>query len=799
MGERPGAELVNAGDPNVIEIWNLVFIQFSRDENGLLAPLPARHVDTGMGFERVARVLQGKKSNYDIDIWKPIFDAICEHTGVRPYAGRIDAPADIAYRIIADHARCLTVAITDGAPPTNEGRGYVLRRILRRAVRVARQTMGVTEPILCRLVPAVVESLGDAFPELGNDPEKLADIIRSEEESFLRTLDRGLVLFSEAAVRGLMIATLKSERWSIKHFYERGAFRIKIIDADGTVVTEDGVSSITPMWTSEYFAMPPEVSAADAFKLHDTYGFPIDLTRLMAEERGMTVDEAGYEALMEEARERSRVVTSAESAALQIKSIPPTLQGPPPPTDDIDKYHGRTLTARVTAIWDGEEMRDSAKPGPLIGVLLNRTNHYAEQGGQVGDRGRIIADHEDDKPTGEFEVKDTRLDGGHIVHVGQVVEGALRVGDRVTVRIDHDRRDPIRANHTATHLLNHALREVVGDEVEQKGSLVAEDRLRFDFACPHAMTPEQIEEVEKHVNRAIRAGLTVHSDIVPLDKALGIVGLRAVFGERYPDPVRTVCVGRPVSELVADPGNPQWRESPIELCGGTHLESTADAWQFVIIQEQALAAGVRRITALTGQAAKDADAAGRELELLALDAGEFSARQLGEEVDRIGRMADEMIISAVTKRRVLDLLEPLREMVKAARKQSQDVVRGTVVEQARVVAEKAEGQVIVSCLLGADKETLRSAMDVIRVKRPDAAAMLFAGDEIESKVSIIASVPEAIIARGLKAGDWVKLAAEICGGGGGGRPDAAQAGGRHPEKISEAIAQAREHAEKTLG
>ncbi|UCD74399.1 MAG: alanine--tRNA ligase [Phycisphaerales bacterium] len=798
LGEKSGRELVNADDPNVIEIWNLVFIQFNRDENGVLAPLPARHVDTGMGFERLVRVLQGRKSNYDIDIWRPIFDAICECASVRPYAGRVDAPIDMAYRIIADHARCLTVAITDGAIPSNEGRGYVLRRILRRGVRVARQTMGATEPILCRLVPAVVQSLSDAFPELENDPDRVADIIRSEEEGFLRTLDRGLVLFSEAAVRGLMKAPLKSERWSIRQSYEQGAFHVRIADADGELVTEDAVSSITPMWSGEYFARPPEISAGDVFKLHDTYGFPVDLTRVMAEERGMTVDEVGYQALMEEARERSRLAGATDSATLQIKPLPPTIEAPPPPTEDIDKYHGRTLTARVTAIWDGEGMRDSVESGPLIGVVLNRTNHYAEQGGQVGDQGWIIADHDSDEPTGAFDVQDTRLDGGHIVHLGRVADGVLRVGDRVTVRIDHDRRQPIRANHTATHLLNHALREVVGEEIEQRGSLVAEDRLRFDFTCSGAMTPEQIEEVEDRVNRAIQAGKTVYSDIVPLEKARGINGLRAVFGERYPDPVRTVCIGRPISDLLEDPANPGWSEYPIELCGGTHLESTGEAGQFVLVQEQALAAGVRRITALTGQAAREADAAGRDLELSALDAAELSARQLPEEVDRISRLADELTISAVRKRRVLTFLEPLRERIKEARKQSQVAARGAVVEQARTLVEKTEGEVIVSCLLGADKETLRSAMDAIRAKRPDAATMLFAGDEIESKVSIIASVPEAIIARGLKAGDWVKLAAEICGGGGGGRPDSAQAGGKDPARISEAIAQAREFAERML-
>jgi alanyl-tRNA synthetase len=804
--EIPGSQLVNADDPNVIEIWNLVFIQYNRAPGtdgrpGPLSLLPAKHVDTGMGFERLVRVIQGKQSNYDIDHWQGIFDAIGKMSGVRPYARDMDDPIDIAYRVLADHARCLTVAITDGAPPSNEGRGYVLRRILRRGVRIARQTMGVEKPMLCDLVPAVVDSLGDAFPELRSSAERVAGIIRDEEEAFLRTLDRGLVLFSEAAVRGLMNGVMKSERWTIEPTYERSAFQVTIRDADHAVVASDSIDSIRPMWTSEYFATVPRISADDSFRLHDTYGFPIDLTRLMAQERGMAVDEDGFETLMAEAREASRQGGETESTVALTPEAVATLQERRiAPTHDIDKYHGRAVVAQVKAIWTGTQFVDRATPGDDVGVVLSQTNHYAEQGGQVGDRGSIVADHtESSTPTGTFAVRDAQVLGGYVAHLGAVTDGALAVGDRVTVRLDAVHRTPIRANHTATHLLNLALRDVLGDDVHQKGSLVAPDRLRFDFSCSHAITPEQVARIEQQVNRDIGRALAVHADIVPLNKAKEITGLRAVFGERYPDPVRVVSIGPEVSALLAEPTNEDWRNYSIEFCGGTHLDGTEAAGHFVIVQEGALAAGVRRITALTGSLAREAEDAARALETRMLDAEQLSVRELGSEIDELAKAVDEQTMSLVARHTLRTRLEPLREQVNHSRKMAAESAKAVVVDQARSLAENAQGEVIVSCLLGADKDSLPAAMDVINAKQPDAAVMLFAGDEVEQKVTILATVPKAMIQRGLKAGDWVKQAAQVCGGGGGGRPDRAQAGGKDPSKITEAIAASETFAHTKLG
>jgi alanyl-tRNA synthetase len=744
--DKTGAGLVNTGDPRVIELWNLVFIQFNRGRNGALAPLPATGVDTGMGLERLVRILQGKHSNYDIDLFTPIFKAIENHTGAHPYRGSLDDPVDTAYRVIADHVRCLTAAISDGAWPSNEGRGYVLRRILRRAVRHAHQTLQTTGAWLHELVPTVVATLGDAFPELAQRPDKVADAIRDEEESFLRTLDRGLELF-------------------------------------GRAVEDAGRAG------------RGEISADDAFRLHDTYGLPIDLTRVMAEERGMTVDLDGYEKRMEQARARSRRAAGeqqtmqlpAEAAAgLKARGLEPTL--------DEDKFEGRPVESEVLAIWDGTTFDDTAPANARVGVILGRTNHYAEAGGQVGDEGTLETDGDC-----RFEVESTEACAGYILHIGRVAEGALRVGDRVTASVPRARRECIRANHTATHLLNFALREVLGPEEDQKGSLVAPDRLRFDFSCGHAMSDDEIERTQRRVNEDIEQEVPVYAEVVPLARARSINGVRAVFGEKYPDPVRVVSIGAPLAEVLTAPGDKRWRSFSIELCGGTHLGDTSEVSRFVIVGEQALAAGVRRITALTGAAALAAEAAARGLEQRARAAGELDDDRAPGELDELGALLEESTIGTLSRARVTTLLEPLRARVKKVRKARQAETRAGLVGDARRIAAAAGGPIIVEAMAGANPDDLLSAMDAIRARHAEAAVMLIGSDQQAQKVSIVARVPEALVSKGLKAGDWVRAAAQACGGRGGGRADMAQAGARNPQQVPEAIAAARAFAETALG
>ncbi|HUN82463.1 MAG TPA: alanine--tRNA ligase, partial [Phycisphaerae bacterium] len=460
--DKSGIKLVNAGDARVMEIWNLVFIQYNRGADGKLSPLPAKHVDTGMGFERITSILQGKKSNYDTDVFTPIFAAIQRVTGASAYTGRLEeasrdnqsrdrkgAPSDaqimvdVTYRVIADHLRCLTFAITDGAMPSNEGRGYVLRRILRRAVRYGRQYLGTREPFICKLVPSVVEAMGEAFPELRKHPERVADTIRDEEQSFIKTLDRGIALFEEAA-------TYAAERHHGR------------------------------------------ISGEDAFKLHDTYGFPIDLTELMAEERGMTVNIGEYERLMEDAREKARGAEKSYDAELQHlkeRAHRAAEESKKDATKDEAKYATDLVCESmiVSGAWqtnagDG----NTAKSGQQLVLVLDSTCMYSEQGGQVGDVGFIRTD------TGTVQITSVERRGQTVLHVGTVVEGEVWPGAKCRVEVQRERRIPTMRNHTATHLMNWALREVLGDHVQQKGSLVDPEKTRFDLSHHAAITDDEL-------------------------------------------------------------------------------------------------------------------------------------------------------------------------------------------------------------------------------------------------------------------------------------------------------------------
>jgi alanyl-tRNA synthetase len=730
-----GGHLVNMDDPNVIELWNLVFIQFNRGDDGTLTPLPNQHVDTGMGFERIVRVLQGKTSNYDTNLWAPIFDSIQDHTNSKPYGGAVDDHIDIAYRVLADHIRCLVVAIADGGRPGSVGREYVLRRILRRGVRHAHQTLGVEGPLLCKLVPSVVETLGDVFPEIALQQKQIAHIIQDEEESFLTTLDRGIELFEKAVNSG------------------------------------DGKS----------------IDAKSAFTLHDTYGFPIDLTEVMAEERGLSVDRSGYELLMDEARETSRGISDVD----QKMHLPPEILGKLEtqniaPTNDANKYGRGVTTAHVKAIWNGSALVGKADDSTVFGVILDKTSFYAEAGGQVGDVGNIVAEQTTNQNRCQFHVEETHRYGDYVLHIGRIVEGTLLLDSEVTASVNEKLRSSTVSNHTTTHLLNHALREVLRDEVHQRGSLVDSDKLRFDFSQSHAMTDEELHKVEELVNNSIQQNRIVDAQEVPLDLAKSIYGVRAVFGEQYPDPVRVVSVGATVQDLLEDPTNEKWYECSIEFCGGTHLKSCKNANLFVVLHEQALASGTRRITAITGIPAIAAHEAGVSLLQQIDGASKLEDTELCDAYDGFIRVVDELTLSQIHKHRAKKLLSDLHVRVKKAQKLAASSRKDDVLEQARTIAE-SNNNIVVASINGADKESILTALDAIRSKRPDGAAMLFTANLEDGKVIIVAGVSKALINKGLKAGDWVREAAKVCGGGGGGRPDTAQAGGKDPDKIPVAM------------
>lgn len=763
--DRRGAALVNTGHPRVIEIWNLVFIQFNRNPDQSLTPLPARHVDTGMGFERITAVIQGKTSNYDTDVFAPIFEAIRAITGAPAYGGRMEAEPggaevptpgeqeailrDVAYRVIADHIRTLCFAIADGCLPDKEGRGYVLRRILRRAVRYGWQYLSMREPFLHELATTVADLLGDAFPTLRQSPGRIAAALREEEESFLRTLGRGIALFNEAA-----------ETARARH---RG-----------------------------------EITGADAFRLHDTFGFPIDLTEIMARERGLTVDIGEYERLMEDARETARGASRMQST---YGVLPGDLLAPFGPSDDRPKYSEKSIEATVRAIAQfgsggAPELLHSDQPlapGARAAVVLDRTCFYAEQGGQVADRGVLCG------PSLRFDVESVLRLGEVVAHIGTLVQGELRVGGLVEARVDAQ-RDDIMRNHTATHLLNWALRETLGEHVQQKGSLVDAEKTRFDFSHGKALTPEEIERIESLVMHRIREDLAVFADEAPQHDALRIRGLRAVFGEKYPDIVRVVSIGAPVAGLLSDPENPEWQRYSIEFCGGTHVSSTAQIEDFALLAEESVAKGVRRLVGMSGPAATLA----REIGAVLVARGErllaAPAEELSTQAAEFIAAANEAALTLRQKTRIRAILADLQER----QKQHQKVAAAASQNQARERAEALLAgapriggvAVVIGEMPGVAVEQLKHAADIIKQKAGSAA--MFFGARGGDRALLLAAVSDDLVQRGVRAGDWVKAVAPAVEGNGGGPPTMAQAGGRNPAKLDEALRVAREWLEQKL-
>ncbi|MCA9255979.1 MAG: alanine--tRNA ligase, partial [Phycisphaerales bacterium] len=774
--DKSGAALVNAGDARVIEIWNLVFIQFNRASDGQLSPLPAKHVDTGMGFERVSSVLQGmqagrlgKFSNYDTDVFTPIFAAIQKVTGAGKYEGLLEdsqegkasdaVMRDVTYRVIADHIRTLTFALTDGATPSNEGRGYVLRRILRRAVRYGRQYFNMTRPFLCELVPVVTETMAGAFPELktahgDKNVDRVSEIIRDEEASFGKTLDRGIALFEDAAA------------YASKHHHGR-------------------------------------ISGEDAFKMHDTFGFPIDLTELMAEERGLTVNIGEYERLMEAARERARAGGSNVEMIAELLNIPKEhLENR---TDDSAKYESGSMSAKylyATGVADDEEWTHHG----LIGMVFDRTCFYAEQGGQVGDIGQILFDG---RPP--LIVKDAKKVGNQVIHlVDPSSLGAndeLKFGESATLQVNADVRRPIMSNHTATHILNWALRDTLGDHVMQKGSLVDPDKTRFDLSHNAAISADELARIETLVNDQIDEDMPVYAEEADQKEALQIETLRAVFGEKYPDRVRVVSIGVPVKELLMDPKRDEWMKYSVEFCGGTHVQRTGEIQRFRLIEESAVAKGVRRVTGITGararEAEKHAERLAQEVEsaLKKASAAGADAAPLESLFNTLNGELNASELPIVEKSRLRERLGELQEHLKKLKKAQAKASAADVMGKLDDVLASAEqvGDVKICCAnLGeAGVEQMRSAADSLR-DRAQSAAILLAGVSGD-RVVLLAAMTKDLVGKGVKAGDLIREIAPIVGGKGGGRPDMAQGGGEDASKIDEAIAAARTWVSAKLG
>ena len=533
------------------------------------------------------------------------------------------------------------------------------------------------------------------------------------------------------------------------------------------------------------------IRAEDAFKLHDTYGFPLDLTQVMAEERGLKIDVEGFNRLMDQAREQAKAGGGHGDAAATL--VGAVQQDKLPATKFVGYQTTQSEAQTYCLLYRLEDHQykpvQQATAGEQLAMVLGETPFYAESGGQVGDIGAIV-----NVNRGTFRVQNTIKVGDVFFHMGVLEVGPFmetRPGSKqvLSLRVDVDRRAKIMANHTTTHLMNKALRALVTATADQKGSLVDDQKLRFDFSHNAAVTAEQIEGVEKMVNDDIAADLPVYYDYAPQEQALKIHGLRAVFGEKYPPLVRVVSIGVPLKELLAQPGKEEWTGYSIEFCGGTHLAKTGDAQGFTILSEEAVGKGVRRITALTGAAAREAVVQGQrffaQFVELHFRAKDMPLKQLAAEVADLTKQAAEMVLPATARTKLREGLAELQKLVKEGEKERSRESSGAVAEQARKIAEASDGPILVAALEGADADGLRAAMDVLKKKKPDSALLL--GGVSGDKVSFVAVVPEAMIKKGLKAGDWVREVAKAAGGGGGGRPDMAQAGGKDPAKLHEAL------------
>lgn len=761
IGNRLAADLVNQDDPDVLEIWNLVFMQFNREKDGTLRNLPKKHIDCGMGFERLVSVIQDKRSNYDTDVFQPLFAAIQSGTNAPPYEGKVGAEdtnqKDMAYRVLADHARTLTIALSDGGRPDNTGRGYVLRRILRRAVRYATEKLNSKPGFFATLVNVVVDLLGDTFPEVTGDPQLIIEIINEEEEQFLRTLSRG---------RNLLNRT--------------------ILKLTNNVI-------------------PGEV----AWRLYDTYGFPVDLTHLMVEEKGFSIDMEAYE----EAKKKAQIISqnkaggNKEIISLDVHALADLQTKGISTTDDSPKYRYKAVTdgpnaeyvfdnctSTILSIKTMSAFVDEVGALQECGVLLDQTCFYAEQGGQIYDEGSIVKDEET-----EFYVKNVQVRAGYILHVGILESGNLKVGDRVVLKIDEKRRRLVMNNHTATHTLNHTLRIVLGDNSNQKGSLVAPDRLRFDFTNKSAMTVDQVAKVEQLTNEVINRNHSVYTKISPLNDAKRIKGLRAMFDETYPDPVRVVSVGVPVEKLLSDPDGSAGLQTSVEFCGGTHLHKTGHMECFAILTEEAIAKGIRRIVALTGAEATKAYNRADELKkyVMKLDSKDPNlSKAITVAQDKISKS----IIPCWIKEELRSILSGLKKGIADEERKRQAAIATTVAE---TVKEKINSQVdrsvfVVKLDVGSNTKAIDTALKQVKTIKPEIAVMLMSEDKGCAKIFCHCAVSKDLNNKGLKANEWVAKVATLINGKGGGKADSAQASGTNNQNVDSLIKIAEEFAIMSL-
>ena len=671
--KTPGRELVNHDHPQVIEIWNLVFMQYNRKADGSLEPLPARVIDTGMGFERLCMALQGKTSNYDTDVFQPIIRVIASMTG---HTYGKDAQTDVAMRVVADHIRTIAFSITDGQLPSNAKAGYVIRRILRRAVRYAYTFLGQKQAFMYRLLPILIDTMGDAYPELKAQQTLIEKVIKEEEEAFLRTLETGIRLLDKT------MADAKAARHT-------------------------------------------QISGVDAFTLYDTFGFPLDLTELILRENGLTVNTDEFDAEMQKQKQRARNAAAVETGDWVVLKEGET------------EFVGYDYTEYETAILRYRQVKQKGQT--FYQLVLDKTPFYAESGGQVGDTGVLVSEFE------TIEVIDTKKENNLPIHITRQLPA--HPDAPMMACVDTDKRAACAANHSCTHLLDEALRQVLGTHVEQKGSLVTPDALRFDFSHFQKVTPEQLREVEHLVNAKIRADvpLTEYRNL-PIEKAKEL-GAIALFGEKYGDEVRVVQFG-----------------SSIEFCGGTHVSSTGKIGMVKILSESSVAAGVRRIEAVTGEKVEEM-----------LDTIQDTLADLRQ----LFNNAPDLKVAI---RKYIEENAGLKKQMEGFMKEKEAMVKARLLDNMKEV----HGVKVVKAVLPMAADSVKNIAFQLRSEVPSGLFVAI-GSVHEGKPMLTVSVSEDLVASGINAGKLVREAAKLIQGGGGGQPHFATAGGKNPDGLSVAV------------
>ncbi|KAK5112448.1 Alanine--tRNA ligase [Meristemomyces frigidus] len=751
IGGRNAAHLVNMDDPNVLEIWNIVFIQYNREPDRSLKALPNRHIDTGLGFERLVSVLQDKPSNYDTDVFSPLFARIKEVTGARDYEGKFGAEdsdgVDTAYRVVADHVRLLTFAISDGGVPNNVGRGYVVRRVLRRGARYARKYFNTDiGNFFSKIVPTLVDQVGEMFPEIKAKQADVQEILDEEELSFAKTLDRGESMFERYAEAAKKHGTTK-------------------------------------------------LTGSDVWRLYDTYGFPVDLTKLMAEERGLTIDDEEVSQAQGKAREASKGEKKAAADLLKLNvhdiNALENMEDVPK-TDDSSKFQRENVHGTIRAIYhDGRFLKSTQELAQdvQIGLILDRTNFYAEQGGQEYDTGRLVIDG-----VAELEVKNVQVYAGYVMHTGYMGYGQLKVGDDVLCEYDELRRQPIRNNHTGTHILNFALREVLGDEINQRGSLVAPEKLRFDFSHKAACSDDEVTKVEELCTSYIRQNSEVYAKDVALSIARNIEGVRAVFGETYPDPVRVVSIGVPVEELLEDTTRKEWRSVSVEFCGGTHVKNTTEIKDLVVLEESGIAKGIRRIVAVTGatahaaqREAKDWDEKVSKLE--GMQYGPDKEATTKEYQQALGKVELAAVAKTKLRDRVAKVVKENLDHQKTAQKAENKRVLDAVNEHFE--KNKENKTLVLTLPVSGGSKAVQEAIKVISTKQKDKTVYLLG--MADDKVIHGCFVSDEAQKKGADAIKWATEIAGVVGGKAGGKGATSLGQGTQVEKVDEAVEMARKY------